>query len=73
MTRQVILEVLVGILTVVFLIMMVTTARPRMASAREVKLRGSTLGECIWVLVPWLILAVSVFPAVRKIVSSTIP
>jgi hypothetical protein len=63
------LELLGLVAMIVFLIMVVATARHRTVSGAEGSGANSALAECLWVAVPWLMMSACVFPSVRRIVA----
>jgi heme/copper-type cytochrome/quinol oxidase subunit 2 len=68
--RLVALEVLAAVVALVFLALMVATALHRSARAAQALPQGSALAEYLWALVPWLMMAACVIPAVRRIVAA---
>jgi hypothetical protein len=70
--RIITLEVLAVVAALVFLIMVGATALHRTVHGPESASPGSALTDCLWVVVPWLMMAACVLPSVRRIVS-TIP
>jgi hypothetical protein len=67
--RLVALEVCAGIGALVFLTMLVATALHRTARGAESTYRCAALAEYVWAVVPWLMMAACVLPAVRRIVA----
>ena len=51
----------------VFLSMLVATALHRSACGREGSHQSSAVAEYVWAVVPWLMMAACVLPAVRRI------
>jgi heme/copper-type cytochrome/quinol oxidase subunit 2 len=67
--RLIVLEVLAIIATLVFLSMLVATARHQTAGGSEGSHSRSALAECMWAIVPWLMIAACVLPSVRRILA----
>jgi hypothetical protein len=65
--RLIVLEVLAAVATLVFLSMLVATARHRTAGTSMSSDWGSALTDCLWVIVPWVMIAACVLPSVRRI------
>ena len=68
--RLVVLEVLAVVAALVFLTMLAATAMHRSSFGPEDTYRRSALVEYLWTLVPWLMMAACVLPAVRRIVAA---
>jgi heme/copper-type cytochrome/quinol oxidase subunit 2 len=67
--RLIALEILAVVAVLVFLTTMVVTVMHRSARASEDSYQTSPLAEYLWAVVPWLIVAACVFPAVRQIIA----
>jgi heme/copper-type cytochrome/quinol oxidase subunit 2 len=67
--RLIALQVLAAIAALVFVTMLTATAWHRTAGDAENTYRVSTLAECLWTVVPWLMMGACVLPAVRQIVA----
>jgi hypothetical protein len=67
--RLIVLEVCAGLGALVFLAMLVATALHRSARGPEGTYQCAALAEYLWVVVPWLMMATCVLPAVRWIVA----
>jgi heme/copper-type cytochrome/quinol oxidase subunit 2 len=65
----VILEILGLIAALVLVIMLAATVRHRTVYGQEGAGAGSAFAECLWVAVPWLMMAACVLPSVRRIVA----
>jgi heme/copper-type cytochrome/quinol oxidase subunit 2 len=63
------LKVLASVATLVFLSMLVAIALHRAARGPEDSYQSSAVAEYVWAVVPWLMMAVCVLPAVRRIVA----
>ena len=67
--RLIVLEVSAGVAALVFLIMLVATALHRSARGSQGPHQRAALTEYLWAVVPWLMMAAGVLPAVRRMVA----
>jgi heme/copper-type cytochrome/quinol oxidase subunit 2 len=67
--RLMVLETLAAVAGLAFLVMLRAIALHRAAPSADASLQGSALSEYLWILVPWLMMAVCVLPSVRRIVA----
>lgn len=67
--RVITLEVCAGVAALVFVTMLIATALHRYKRGAEGTLQCAALVEYLWLVVPWLMMAACVFPAVRRIVA----
>ena len=67
--RLIVLEVCAGVAALVFLIMLVATALHRSARGSQGPYHCAALTEYLWAVVPWLMMAAGVLPAVRRMVA----
>lgn len=63
-----VLEAIGVVAGVLFITTLIATAMWRSANGNETSLRSTALAEYLWALVPWVMMAVCVLPAVRLIV-----
>jgi hypothetical protein len=67
--RLIVLEVCAGVGALVFLSMLVATVLHRSARRSEGTYKSTAVAEYLWAVVPWLMMAACVLPAVRRIVA----
>jgi heme/copper-type cytochrome/quinol oxidase subunit 2 len=65
--RTIALEILAFIAASVFMVMMVAVARHRLTRSPQATCQSSALAEYLFALVPWLIMAASALPSLRRI------
>jgi len=68
--RIVILEILAVVALLTFLSMLGSIAKHRAAARADDPWRDSALAEYLWAMVPWLMTAACLVPAVRRIIAS---
>jgi heme/copper-type cytochrome/quinol oxidase subunit 2 len=67
--RFIALEVCGGVAALVFVTTLVATALHRSARGSEGTHQSAAVAEYLWAVVPWLMMAACVLPAVRRIVA----
>jgi heme/copper-type cytochrome/quinol oxidase subunit 2 len=67
--RLILLEILAVVAALVFLSMMGAIASHRSASRVQGLRKDSAVSEYLWAVVPWLMIAACVLPAVRRILA----
>ena len=68
--QVIVLEVCAGVAALVFLTMFAAIALHRSAHGSQGPRQCAALTEYLWAVVPWLMMAACVLPAVRRIVAA---
>jgi heme/copper-type cytochrome/quinol oxidase subunit 2 len=65
--RTIALQVFAIVAAAVFVVMMIAVVRHRSSGTAETSRQSSALAEYLFALIPWLIMAASALPSLRRI------